>query len=231
MRCCARAAIGHAAAAPPSSVMNSRRFMGPPSRLGAGHYHTVARERCRAVAKSSNDRSGVKGGPSTVCAGCPDYAPQAHIPAALSFVSEVPTNGLMHRSEQSLIRSPRRRGRAAWAAREAERLRGLEIDHQFVLGRRLHRQVGRLLALEDAIDVAGRAAVLVDEIRPIGDQAAGGDEESFVVDRGQFVPGRQRDDQIAMNAPPPRSPSRSDRHSASARKPRRRARSRARRAR
>jgi hypothetical protein len=28
--CCARAASGHAAAAPPNSVMNSRRFMGYP---------------------------------------------------------------------------------------------------------------------------------------------------------------------------------------------------------
>ena len=46
---------------------------------------------------------------------------------------------------------------------EAERLGGLEIDHQLVLGRRLHRQVGRLLALEDAIDVAGRAPVLVEQ--------------------------------------------------------------------
>src|SRR5215510_165523 len=39
---------------------------------------------------------------------------------------------------------------------EAERLGGLEVDDQLVLGRRLHRQVGRLLALEDTIDVAGR---------------------------------------------------------------------------
>ena len=62
---------------------------------------------------------------------------------------------------------------------EAERLGGLEVDDQLVLGRRLHRQVGRLLALEDAIDVAGRASVLVDEIGPIGDQAAGGDEVAF----------------------------------------------------
>ena len=30
---------------------------------------------------------------------------------------------------------------------EAERLGGLQIDHQFVLGRRLHRQVARLLPL------------------------------------------------------------------------------------
>jgi hypothetical protein len=40
--------------------------------------------------------------------------------------------------------------------------------------------------------------ILVDDIGPIGDQAAGGDEIAFVIDRGQFVPGRQRDDQIAM---------------------------------
>ena len=55
---------------------------------------------------------------------------------------------------------------------EAERLGGLEVDHQLVLGRRLHRQVGRLLALEDAIDVAGARAILIDPIGPIGDQAA-----------------------------------------------------------
>jgi hypothetical protein len=36
---------------------------------------------------------------------------------------------------------------------KAECLGGLEVDHQFVLGRRLHWQVGRLLALEDAINV------------------------------------------------------------------------------
>ena len=36
---------------------------------------------------------------------------------------------------------------------EAERLGGLEIDDQLELGRLLHRQVGWLLALEDAIDI------------------------------------------------------------------------------
>jgi hypothetical protein len=35
---------------------------------------------------------------------------------------------------------------------------------------------------------------------PIGDQATAGDEVASVVDGGQFVPGRQRDDQIAMSA-------------------------------
>ena len=55
---------------------------------------------------------------------------------------------------------------------EAERLGGLQIDHELVPGRRLHRQVGRPLALEDAVDVAGRAPVLIDKIIPVGDQAA-----------------------------------------------------------
>ena len=49
-----------------------------------------------------------------------------------------------------LVGASEHRGRQV----EAQRLRGLEVYHQLVLGRRLHRQVGRLLALEDAIDVA-----------------------------------------------------------------------------
>jgi hypothetical protein len=42
-----------------------------------------------------------------------------------------------------------------------------EIDRQLVFDRRLHRQVGRLLALEDAIDVTGRSTILIGIIRPI----------------------------------------------------------------
>ena len=45
--------------------------------------------------------------------------------------------------------------------------------------------------------------VVVDQIGSIGDQAAGGDEETFPVDRGQLVSGRQRDDQIAMTIAAP----------------------------
>src|SRR5512132_1572450 len=42
---------------------------------------------------------------------------------------------------------------------EAERLGGLEVDHQLELGRVLYRQIAGLLALEDTIDVAGCASV------------------------------------------------------------------------
>ena len=123
------------------------------------------------------------------------------------------------RARSASTRSPRRRARArVGGTSRPSALAVLRLMHQLVLGRRLHRQVGRLLALEDAIDVAGRAAVLVDRIRPVGDQAAGGDEEAKGVDRGQFVPGRQRDDQIRDDGSPTRSPSRSGRHSARARR-------------
>ena len=55
---------------------------------------------------------------------------------------------------------------------EAKRFGGLEIDYQFVLGWRLYWQVGRLLALEDAVDVLWHLAELFDIISTIGDQAA-----------------------------------------------------------
>src|SRR5262249_49805469 len=50
---------------------------------------------------------------------------------------------------------------------EAECLGGFHVNHQLVLGWGLHRQIGRFLALEDAVDVAGRAAEQIDEIRPM----------------------------------------------------------------
>ena len=72
---------------------------------------------------------------------------------------------------------------------KAERLGGLEVDHQFVLGRRLHRQVGRFLAPEDAIDVAGRAPVLVDDIRTVAGPAAIPDEVWIRINSGQSMAG------------------------------------------
>src|SRR6266700_8286582 len=76
---------------------------------------------------------------------------------------------------------------------EAERPRGLEIDRKLILHRRLHWQIGRLLALEDAIDIRCGATVLVNDIGSVGHQAAPARE---VRDRGlraQSVAGRKRD--------------------------------------
>src|SRR6516165_9736443 len=121
--CCARPAVGHAAAAPPSSVMNSRRF----------------------------------------------------------------------------TRSPRRRGRAAWRNFEAKRPRGLQIDHHLELGRELDRQIGRLLALENAINIDCRSTVHVAQVYAVGDQTAIRGLKTKRVYRGQAILGCQRDDQITMN--------------------------------
>ena len=74
---------------------------------------------------------------------------------------------------------------------EAKGLGGPQINDKFVFGRRLHGKVGRLLALEDAVDVAGRAPALFEVVRPVGDQAAGGDVKAFIVDGGQVVLGRE----------------------------------------
>ena len=85
---------------------------------------------------------------------------------------------------------------------EAERFRSLEVDDQLILTRRLHRQIDRLLTFKDAVDVACRAPMLVEEIGPIGDQTAGSGVKAGVLDRGQAMLGRQRDDQIALDSRP-----------------------------
>ena len=59
--------------------------------------------------------------------------------------------------------------------------------------------VGRLLALEDAIDIGRGAPALVNPITSIGDQAAVGDEIGVEGRPRAVVLGRKRDDQIAMN--------------------------------
>jgi hypothetical protein len=50
---------------------------------------------------------------------------------------------------------------------KAERLSSLEVNHQLVLSCRLYREIGRLLALENTIDVTGSTPVLIDRIGAI----------------------------------------------------------------
>ena len=82
---------------------------------------------------------------------------------------------------------------------KAECLRGLEVDDQLVLVRQLHRQIGWLLALEDAVDIAGGLPELVDDVGPVANQPANTDETTEEVNRGQFVPCCQCNDQFVMS--------------------------------
>src|SRR5215510_5743987 len=82
---------------------------------------------------------------------------------------------------------------------EAKRLGGLEVDHQLVLSRRLHREVRRFLALEDAVDIAGRGPILTYDIGSIADEAATFDVVAERIDRGQPVADHERVDPFAMD--------------------------------
>src|SRR5262249_4940170 len=101
----------------------------------------------------------------------------------------------MHRSKTAslfdqLIRTGKR---CRWYC-EAQCLSGFKINHQIVLGRRLHRHVGRFLALEDAVDIVGGTPKPVPKISSIRDQTAASDEQAIGVDRGKSVAGRKLDD-------------------------------------
>src|SRR5215813_4361872 len=56
--------------------------------------------------------------------------------------------------------------------REPERLGRLEVDHKLELGRLLDWQVVGPFALEDAIDIGRRLPVCLEQLNPIGHQAA-----------------------------------------------------------
>src|SRR5215831_551153 len=79
---------------------------------------------------------------------------------------------------------------------EARRFRRLEVDHQLVLGRRLYRQVAGLFAFEDAINVSSGASILVQKVRPVRSQSAGGNIQAFLVNRRQLIPRGKFDDQV-----------------------------------
>src|SRR6266480_7595490 len=81
---------------------------------------------------------------------------------------------------------------------DSERLGGLEVDDQLILGRCLHWQVGRLLALEDAIGVAGGSPVRVYLVRPVADQSSGIDVDAERIDRWQTVAGRRSNNLLPM---------------------------------
>src|SRR5271165_2772991 len=75
----------------------------------------------------------------------------------------------------------------------------LQVNHQIIFGRSLDRKIGRLLALENAIDITGRAPKLVDAIGPVENQPAAVDIVPVTIHGRKSVPGCQLDDKVAMH--------------------------------
>src|SRR5712671_4339719 len=81
---------------------------------------------------------------------------------------------------------------------EAEGFCRLQVNHQIIFGRSLDRKIGRLLTLENAIDITGRAPKLVDAIGPVENQPAAVDIVSVAIHGRKSVLGSQFNDEIAM---------------------------------
>ena len=57
-----------------------------------------------------------------------------------------------------------------------------------------YREVGRLRTFKDAVEVTGRLPLLLAQISTMGNETAVTDGGKIPVDRGQFIPVRQRND-------------------------------------
>src|SRR5262249_23853967 len=82
---------------------------------------------------------------------------------------------------------------------EAKRLGGLQIDHQLELCRKLDRQVTRLFALENAIDVGRCASEEVGAIDSIRRQPAVLDHFAERIDHRQAIADRELEEERLMS--------------------------------
>ena len=95
--------------------------------------------------------------------------------------------------EQALLDDLVRAHQERLRDREAERLRGLEVDDQLELGRLLDRQVGGLGALEDLVHVSGITSEHVEHISAIPESSPVRQNEASVRWQEEIFEGRRRD--------------------------------------
>ena len=74
----------------------------------------------------------------------------------------------------------------------------LRLIDQLILGRRLHRKVGGLLAFKDAVNIVSGAPELIDQIRSVGDETTGSNERPVEINSWQPVFYRKPDNEVAM---------------------------------
>src|SRR5262249_54197047 len=86
--------------------------------------------------------------------------------------------------------------------REAEYLRGLEIDHELELRRLFDRKLGGLGTFEDLVRVNGSASVKIDHLWAIRHQAASLGELSTFAHQGKPICQRELDDSLALTGRP-----------------------------
>src|SRR5262249_40639420 len=82
---------------------------------------------------------------------------------------------------------------------ETKRLRGLEIDDQLEFGGLLDRQIARLVAPEDAIDVRRGAPVELDVLDAVGRKSTPDRVVTVSINVGKPVPHCQRNNEVAMH--------------------------------
>src|SRR5215475_1891904 len=85
-----------------------------------------------------------------------------------------------------------------WGYRKAKRLGGLDVHDHLVFHRKLHREIARLRAAQNAIDISGGATPVVYEVDSVGEQAAVSGKGRFAIDRRYVVSGRRQYDRRAM---------------------------------
>src|SRR6516165_3842007 len=77
-----------------------------------------------------------------------------------------------------------------WGYRETERVRGLAVQDHLKFCRKLHREITRLVAAQNAIHIRGGATPRVYLVDSVGEQAAVSDKLRSHIYRGYVVTGR-----------------------------------------
>src|SRR5262249_46948070 len=173
--CYPRAASGHAAA-PPGSVMNSRRLMGAPPQARAAHYHAVAED--RRCASQQTLRADVADG--FKFRHCSDVRCTTALP---------PKAEVFHRRSCDVANvpeaAPSNRSRAAplfdhlvgellemQGNLQTEGLGGPDIDQKLKLGRLLHWKFARFCPLQYLVGVNSRSTTHLDLVSCIRNEGA-----------------------------------------------------------